>query len=61
MLEERVEELEVVAQDYGRVRNSFGADKIDNLLKDVKEKEQLKLEAEKERRKMQRKNQRDAR
>ena len=61
MLEERVEELEAVAQDYGRVRNSFGADKIDDLLKDVKEKEQLKLEAEKERRKMQRKNQRDAR
>lgn len=56
ILEERVEELEMVSQDYALVRSVFGSDKIDNLLKDVKEKEQIKLEAEKERRKMQRRN-----
>lgn len=58
MLEERVEELEVVAQDYGRVRKIFGSDKIDNLLKDVKEKERIKLEVENERRKIKRRNDR---
>lgn len=61
MLEERVEELETVVQDYGRVCSVLGSDKIDNLLKDIKEKERIKLGAEKEQRKMQRKNQRDAR
>ena len=61
MLEERVEELEIVAQDYGCVRNIFGSDKIDNLLKAVKEKERMKVAIEREKRKFQRKNNRDER
>ncbi len=52
LLEERVEELEVVAQEYWWSHSVLGLDKIDNLLKDVNEKEWRKL---------QRRNKRDAR
>lgn len=61
MLEERVEELETVVQDYGRVRNTLGAGVVDKLLKNIREKEQMNVEAEKEKRNLQRKNNRDIR
>lgn len=60
-LEQKVEELEVVIQDYGRIRNVLGTGAVDKLLKNVKEKEQTIVEAEKEKRKLQRKNSRDER
>lgn len=61
VLEERVEELEVVEKDYGRIRKLFGSDRIDGLLREVKERERVEGEMEKERRKMARKKQGDAR
>lgn len=60
-MEEYVEKLEPVVQDYDRIRNFFGHSNIDEILREVKEQERLKAEAEKERRRMQRKNQRDSR
>ena len=61
VLEERVKELEVVEKDYGRIRKLFGSDKIDGLLREMKEQESVEAEMEKERRKMARRKQRDAR
>ena len=55
VLEERVEELEVVEKDYGRIRKLFGAERIDGLLCEVKEQERMEAEMEKERRKIARK------
>ena len=60
-MEEYVEKLEPVVQDYDRIRNFFGHSNIDEILREVKEQERLKAEAEKEHRRMQRKNQRDSR
>ncbi len=60
-LEQKVEELEEVVKDYGRVRNVLGAGAADKLLKNVKEKERMTVEAEKEKRKLQRKYSRDER
>ena len=48
-------------KDYGRVRNVLGAGAADKLLKNVKEKERMTVEAEKEKRKLQRKYSRDER
>ena len=48
-------------QDYGRVRNALGVGTVDKLLKNVKEKERMNAEAEKEKRKSQRKYNRDTR
>lgn len=61
VLEERVEELEVVEKDYGRIRKLFGADRIDGLLREMKEQERVEAEIEKGRRKVLRRKQRDAR
>lgn len=61
VLEQKVEELEIVVRDYGRVRNVLGAGAVDKLLKNVKEKEQMRTEAEKEKRKNRRRNDRDIR
>lgn len=61
ILEQKVDELEEVVQDYGRVRNTLGVDAVDKLLKNVKEKERMNAGAEKEKRKLQRKNSRDVR
>ena len=61
ILEQKVDELEEVVQDYGRIRNVVGAGAVDKLLKNVKEKEQMNAEAEKEKRKLQRKYSRDER
>ena len=60
-LEQRIEELESVEKDYGRIRKIFGPDRVDGLVREMKERERLKVEAEKERRKLVRKKQRDAR
>ena len=60
-LEQKIEELEVAVQDYGRIRNVLGVGVADKLLKTVKEKEQMNAEAEKEKRKLQRKYSRDER
>ena len=60
-LEQKVDELEEVVQDYNRVRNALGTGTVDKLLKNVKEKERMKLEADKEKRKLQRKYGRDER
>ena len=60
-LEERVEELEKVEKDYDRIRKLFGSARIDGLLREMKGQERIEAEMEKERRKMLRKKQRDAR
>lgn len=60
-LEQKVDELEEVVQDYSRIRNVLGAEVVDKLLKNVKEKERMKAEAEKEKQKLQRKYSRDER
>ena len=60
-LKEHVEELEPAVQDYDRIRSFFGVGRIDGILKEMKEQERLKIEAEKERRKLQRKHNRDSR
>ena len=60
-LEKSVEELEVMEKDYGRIREFFGVDKVDSLILEIKEKERLECEKEKERRKLMRRNQRDTR
>lgn len=60
-LEERVEKLEVAEKDYGRIRKLFGTDRIDGLLREMKEQERVETEMEKERRKMMRRKQREAR
>ena len=61
ILEQKVDELEEVVQDYGRVRNVLGAGTVDKLLKNIKEKERMSAEVEKEKRKLQRKYSRDER
>lgn len=60
-LEYKVERLEKIEQDYNVVRTVLGNDKVDSILVEQKEQERLKLEAEKEKRKLLRKNQRDIR
>lgn len=60
-LEQRVEELEGVEKDYGRIRKFFGPDRMDGLVKEMKEREQMEAEQEKERRRLMRRKQRDAR
>ena len=55
VLEERVEELESVEKDYSRIRKLFGVDRIDGLLREMKEQERVEAEMEKERRKTMRK------
>lgn len=52
VLEQRVEALEVIEQDYGRVRNALGNNVADRLLNGVKEEERLRAEIEKEKRKV---------
>lgn len=52
---------EDVEKDYGRIRKVFGTDRVDSLVKEMKERERMEVEAEKERRKMLRRKQRDAR
>lgn len=61
VLKERIEELEVVEKDYGRIRKIFGSDRADSLIWKMKEQEQVEAGLEKERRKVHRKAQRDAR
>ena len=61
VLEQRVEELEVVEKDYGRIRKVFGSDRIDGLLREMKEQERVETEIEKEKWKKTRNKQRDAR
>lgn len=51
-LEQEVEELKVVTQDYSLIRTAFGTDKVDNMVKNLKERERLKIETGK--RKLQR-------
>ena len=61
VLEQNVEEIEEVVQDYNRVRNVLGTGAVDKLLKNVKEKERMRAGAEKEKWKLQRKYSRDER
>ena len=60
-LEKRVEELETVEKDYGWIRKIFGPERVDCLVREMKEREKLENEWEKERRKTQKRMQRDAR
>ena len=60
-LEERIEEMETVEKDYGRVRKIFGPERVDSLVREMKEMERLQLEAENERRKVMKRKQRDVR
>lgn len=46
-----VETLERVEEDYGRIRNVFGEERIDRILIEVKEQEHVDEEMEKEKRK----------
>ncbi len=41
-LEQKVEYLEEVVKDYDRVRSIFGPDRVDGLLKGIKEQEKIK-------------------
>ena len=61
ILQEKVETLERVEEDYGRIRNVFGEERIDRILIEVKEQEHVDEEGEKERRKLLKRKQRDAR
>lgn len=47
VLEKRVEELEDIEKDYGRIRKFFGLDRVDNLLRELKEQERLQAGMEK--------------
>lgn len=49
VLEKRVEELEDIEKDYGRIRKFFGLDRVDNLLRELKEQERLQAGMEKDR------------
>ena len=60
-LEERVVELEAVEKDYGLIRKFFGADKIEVMLKELREKERMRAEAEKEKRREKRRQSREGR
>lgn len=60
-MQEKVETLERVEEDYGRIRNVFGEERIDRILIEVKEQEHVDEEVEKERRKLLKRKQRDAR
>ena len=60
-LEYKVERLEKIEQDYNVVCAVLGNERVDCILVEQKEQERLKLEAEKEKRKLLRKNQRDVR
>ncbi len=61
VLEERVEELETVEKDYSLVCKILGPDRVDTLIREVKERERREVELERERRKMKKRKQRDAR
>ena len=61
VLEERVETLETVEKDYGRIRKVFGSDRVDSMLRETKEQERVEAELEKGRRKQMGRKQRDAR
>ena len=61
ILQEKVETLERVEEDYGRIRNVFGEERIDRILIEVKEQEHVEEEMEKEKRKFLKRKQRDAR
>ena len=61
ILQEKVETLERVEEDYGRIRNVFGEERIDRILIEVKEQEHVDEEMEKEKRKFLKRKQRDAR
>ena len=56
-----MEELETVEKDYGRVRKIFGPKRVDSLVREMKEMEQQQVELEKDRQKMLKRKQRDAR
>ena len=60
-MEQRVEELEIVERDYGRVRKIFGSERVDCMLREMKEMERQQVEMEKERQKMMRRKQRGER
>ena len=61
VLEQRVEELETVEKDYGRIRKIFGPESVDSLLREMKERERAEVERETEKLKLIRRKQRDAR
>lgn len=61
VLEQRVEELEVLEKDYGLIRKFFGADKIEVMLKELREKDRMRAEAEKEKRRKKRRKSREER
>ena len=56
-LEQRVEELETVEKDYGRIRKIFGPERVDSLVQEMKERERLQIEMEKKRAKTMRRQQ----
>ena len=48
VLEQRVEELETVEKDYGRIRKFWGTDRVDSMIREMKEKEKLETELKNE-------------
>lgn len=58
---DRVERLEKVSRDFNRVKRFFGAEKIEKVVVEVKEMEVRRAEEEKERRRLKRKKDREAR
>ena len=61
MLEQRVEELETVEKEYGRIRHVLGAHVVDTLLRRAKEKELMITKVEKEKQRLQQRKNRDMR
>ena len=50
-LGQRIDELEMIEKNYERVRDFFGADRVDNLVREMKERERIKIEQDREKRK----------
>lgn len=60
-LKEKVGELEEVKKEYGKVRKFFGIEKIEEILREMREKERIKAEIEKEKRRERQRKSREER
>ena len=53
--------LETVEKDYGRIRKFWGTDRVDSMIREMKEKEKLETELKNEIKKLKKSKQRDMR
>ena len=58
---QRIDELEKVEKNYERVRNFFGAERVDSLVQEMKERERVETEKAREKRKQVRRKQTEVR